>query len=94
MLVMGMPARFAFFVCPLALQCTRGCRPPAPNTGACWCGGNHVDGVKPPAVGIEEGHDVEGRHFSVEGVGVLEVVVPDFVNGVAEKFGGPVLAAS
>jgi hypothetical protein len=53
--------------------------------------GDHVNGVEPPAVCIKEGHDLEGRHLSVEGAGILEVVVPDFVDGVAKKFGGPVL---
>ncbi len=53
--------------------------------------GDHVNGVKPPAVGVKEGHDLEGQNLSVEGVGVLEVVVPDFVNDVLEEFGSPTL---
>ena len=53
--------------------------------------GDHVNGVELPAVDIKEGHDLEGRHLSVEGVGVLEVVVPDFVDGFMENFGGPTL---
>jgi hypothetical protein len=53
--------------------------------------GDHVNGVEPPAVGVKEGNDLEGQHLSVEGVGILEVVVPDFVDGLSEKFGGPML---
>ena len=45
--------------------------------------GDHVDGVKSPAVSIEEGDDLEGRHLRIEGVGVLEVVVPDLVSYLA-----------
>ena len=52
---------------------------------------DHVNGMEPPAVGVKEGHDLEGQHLSVEGVGILEVVVPDFVDGLSEKFGGPML---
>ncbi len=53
--------------------------------------GNHVDGMKSPAVGIEEGDNFKGQHLRVEGVGVLEVFEPDLVDGFAEKFGGPTL---
>ncbi len=53
--------------------------------------GDHVNGVEPPAVGIKEDHDLDGQNLSVEGVGILEVVVPDFVNSFVEKFGGPAL---
>jgi hypothetical protein len=42
--------------------------------------------MKPSAVGIEERHDVNGRDLRVEGVGVFEVVVPNLINNVAEKF--------
>ncbi len=51
---------------------------------------DHVNGMEPPAVGVKEGHDLEGQHLSVEGVGVLEFVVPDpdSVHGFVEKFGG------
>ena len=49
--------------------------------------GDHVDGVEPSTVGVEEGNDVECRHLCVEGVGVLEVVVPDLIDDVVEKFG-------
>ncbi len=53
--------------------------------------GNHVNGMKSPAVGIEEGDNFKGRHLRVEGVGVLEVFEPDLVNGFSEEFGGPML---
>ncbi len=36
-------------------------------------------------VGIKEGHDVDGRDLSVEGVSVFEVVIPNFINDVVEK---------
>ncbi len=45
--------------------------------------GDHVDGVEPLAVGVEEGDDLEGRHLRIEVVGVLEVVVPDLVDYLA-----------
>ena len=48
--------------------------------------GDHVDGMQPPAVGVEEGHDVDGRDLGVEGIGVFEIVVPDLVDDIAEKF--------
>jgi hypothetical protein len=48
---------------------------------------DHVKSMKASAVGIEEGHDVDGRDLSVEGVGVFEVIVPNFINDVAEKLG-------
>jgi len=47
--------------------------------------------MQPPAVGIEEGHDVDGRDPGVEGIGVFEIVVPDLVNDTVEKFGGATL---
>ncbi len=50
--------------------------------------GDHVDGMQPPAVGVEEGDDLEGRHLRVEGVGVLEVVVPDLVDNFPQELGG------
>jgi len=53
--------------------------------------GDHVGGMQPPAVGIEEGHDVDGRDLGVEGIGVFEIVVPDLVNDIAEKFGDATL---
>jgi hypothetical protein len=48
---------------------------------------DHVKGMKPSAVGMEEGHDVDGRDLCVEGVGVFEVIVPNFINDVAKKLG-------
>jgi hypothetical protein len=43
--------------------------------------------MKPSAVGVEEGHDVDGRDLRVEGVGIFEVVVPNLINDIAEKLG-------
>ncbi len=40
--------------------------------------------MKPSAVGVKEGHDVDGRDLSVEGVGAFEVIVPNFINNVTE----------
>jgi hypothetical protein len=48
---------------------------------------DHVKGMKPSAVGVKEGPDVNGHDLRVEGVGIFEVVVPSLINGVAEKFG-------
>ena len=53
--------------------------------------GDHVDGVQPPAVGIKERDDFEGRHFRVEGVGVFEVLVPDLVDNFTKELGRPAL---
>ena len=50
--------------------------------------GDHVDGVQPSAVGVEEGDDFKGRHLCVEGVGVLQVVVPDLVDDFTQELGG------
>jgi hypothetical protein len=47
--------------------------------------------VEATGVGVEEGHDVKGRQLRVEGVGVLEVVVPDLVDGVPEELSGAAL---
>jgi len=49
--------------------------------------GDRVDGMQPPAVGVEEGHDVDGRDLSVEGISIFEIIVPDLVNDIAKKFG-------
>ncbi len=38
-------------------------------------------------ISIEEGHDVHSHDPHVEGLGVLEIVVPDLLNGFAEEFG-------
>ncbi len=48
---------------------------------------DHVKGMKPPAVGVKEGHDVNGRDLCVEGVGIFEVVVPNIIDNIAEKLG-------
>ncbi len=53
--------------------------------------GNHVDGMKSPAVGVKEGDNFKGRHLRVKGVGVLEVFESDLVDGFSEEFGGPML---
>ncbi len=43
--------------------------------------------MKPSAVGVKEGHDVDGRDLCVEGVSGFEVLVPNLINTVAEKLG-------
>jgi len=43
--------------------------------------------MQPPAVGIEEGHDVDGHDIRVEYFSILEIVVPDLVNDIAKEFG-------
>jgi hypothetical protein len=48
--------------------------------------------VEAPAVEIEEGDDIEGRDLDVEGVSILQVVVPHFIHDVAEKFGASTLS--
>ncbi len=53
--------------------------------------GNHVDGMKSPAVGVKEGDNFKGRHLCVIGVGDLEVFEPDLVDSFSEEFGGPTL---
>jgi hypothetical protein len=52
---------------------------------------DHVEGMKPSTIGIKEGHDVDGSDLCVEGVGVIEVVVPKFINNVVEKLGHALL---
>ncbi len=49
--------------------------------------GDHVEGMKPSAVGVKEGHNVDGRDFSVEGFDIFQVIGPNFINNIAEKFG-------
>jgi hypothetical protein len=49
--------------------------------------GDHVNGMEPPAVGIEVGHDFKGFDLGVESLGILQVLVPNLVNDVVEKFG-------
>ncbi len=48
---------------------------------------DHVKGVKPSAVGVKEGHDVDGRDLCVEGVSGFEVLVPNLIDEVVEKLG-------
>jgi len=48
--------------------------------------GDHVDGVQADAVGIKEGHDLDGRDLCVEGLGVFEIIVPDLINNITKKF--------
>ncbi len=36
---------------------------------------DHAEDMQPSAVGIEEGHDVDGHELCVVGVGIFEVVV-------------------
>jgi hypothetical protein len=43
--------------------------------------------MKPSAVGVEEGHYVNGRDLRVDGVSIFEVVVPNLINNIAEKLG-------
>jgi hypothetical protein len=43
--------------------------------------------MKPSAVGVKERHDIDGCDLRVEGVGVFEVIVPNLIDNVAEKFG-------
>ncbi len=52
---------------------------------------DHVKGIKLSAVGIKEGYDVDGRNLCVEGVGIFQVVIPNFINNIAEKFGHALL---
>ncbi len=47
--------------------------------------------MKFSAVGIKEGHDVDGHDLCVEGVGIFEVVEPNFIDGIAEKLGHALL---
>jgi len=49
--------------------------------------GDHVDSMQPPAVGVEEGHDVDGHDLCVEHFGILEIVVPDLADNIAKDFG-------
>jgi hypothetical protein len=53
--------------------------------------GDHVNCVKTPTVGIEEGDYFQGHSLHVEGVGVLEVVVLDLFHGVMEELGSAAL---
>ena len=53
--------------------------------------GDHIDSVEPPTVGLEGGYDLEGQHLRIEGISIIEVVVPDLVDCLAEEFGGAAL---
>jgi hypothetical protein len=43
--------------------------------------------MQPPAVDVEVGHDFEGHYLHIESPGILQVVVPNLVDDVAEEFG-------
>ena len=43
--------------------------------------------MQPPAVGVEEGHDVDGHDLHVEHFGILEIIVPDLADDIAKEFG-------
>jgi hypothetical protein len=47
----------------------------------------YVNGIQPPAVGIEVSHDLQVRDLCVERFGVLSVVVPNLVKDVTEELG-------
>ncbi len=81
MSAMSMPAHFSFFLSLLQHDDVLGdaihLRIVPVHIGA---EGDHVNGVEPPAVGVKEGYDLEGQHLCIEGISILEVVVPDLVN--------------
>ncbi len=81
---MGMPARVAFFLRILQHVDVLG---DAIRLGVVvvhvGAEGDHVNGVEPPAVGVEEGDDLVGCYLCVEDVGILEVVVPHLINNLA-----------
>jgi hypothetical protein len=52
---------------------------------------DHVNGAKTAPVGIKEVDDCEGRHLRVEGVSILEVIVPNLIDRLAKELGGPTL---
>ncbi len=47
--------------------------------------------MESPTVGIKEGNYVQDRHLSVEGVRVVEVVVPNLLHGIAKELGSAML---
>jgi hypothetical protein len=53
--------------------------------------GDHVNGVETTAVGVEKGHDFKGSHLCVEGVSVLEIVVPYLVYRLSKELGSAML---
>jgi hypothetical protein len=48
---------------------------------------DHVEGMKPSAVGVKEGHDVNGHDLRVEGVSVFEGVVSNLIANIRKKLG-------
>ncbi len=48
---------------------------------------DHVNGMQPPAVGVKVGHDFKGHDLCIESLGILQVIVPNLVDDVAEEFG-------
>ncbi len=56
---------------------------------------DHVKGMKLSAVGVKEGHDVDGHYLCVEGVSVFEVIVPNYIDNVVlqRNLATPCLAA-
>ena len=42
--------------------------------------------MEPPTVGVKEGHDGDGQDLSIEGIRILEIVVPDLSNDVTKEF--------
>jgi hypothetical protein len=53
---------------------------------------DHFKGMKPSAVGIKKGHDINGHDLRVEGAGVFQVVVLNLFDDIAEKLGHPLLS--
>jgi hypothetical protein len=43
--------------------------------------------MQPPAVGIKVGHDFEGPELHIESLSVLQVVIPNLIDDIAEEFG-------
>jgi hypothetical protein len=48
--------------------------------------------MKPSAVVIKKGHDVNGRDLCVEGDSIFEVILPNFINDLTEKLGHTLLS--
>jgi hypothetical protein len=53
--------------------------------------GDHVDGMQYPTVGIKVGHDLKGCDLRVESLGILQIIVPNLVNNLAEELGDATL---
>jgi hypothetical protein len=53
--------------------------------------GDHVNGMEPPAVGVEVGHDFKGCDLRIESLGIFQVVVSNHINDIAEEFGNAML---